>query len=317
MDSETIILSIRRALECEYDRASAIARLRGAMAYKAGSELRIKKERGYYRFYEKKEGKKKMTYLSRSNKRLYGLARKKYCNELLKLLSMGKSRREKQLNKLKQLLYKFESGGLELERIVYSHKQYRWYRGRFARKEQGDASHPLEDYFVRSKSEQNVGKSMLRFGVPFHFEERLIINVQELVEKLREKLENEKFYNWEFSGKLYFVKDGVTIWLVPPELRWMNASGSVWKTYDPKTGCITIYPDFKIMLADGSVVRWEHEGLTDDFIYRCNASERVSIMLITRTIEASDLITTYEFDADDEARLERIISEVILPRLWW
>lgn len=315
MKAGEIIESIRKALGCEFDRELAIRRLHAATSKLPGIKLQIKKERGNFRYYEVRN--RQSRYLSRSSSRLYVLARKRYCSELVKLLKCESDMREHQLNKIHALLYKFECSELDMARIVFMQRQYEWYKKNFVRKPQGDAPHKLEDYFVRSKSEQKIGRRLLSYAAPFHFEEQLVINVQHLVKQLEKTLEEGIFYNWEYNGKLFFIKDGTTIWIVPPELRWMNASGSPWKTYDPRSGTITIYPDFKLILADGTIKVWEHEGLAEDFFYRCNANERVSLMVLTGTVAVENIIETYEFDVDDDERLERIIEREILPGLWW
>ena len=105
-------------------------------------------------------------------------------------------------------------------------------------------------------------------------------------------------------------------WQVPEYLQWMNSPGSIWKSYNERTGYITIFNDFKSMLADNDTVLMEHEGLCDDFVYRCNAAERVFVMLYTKSVSRKNLIYTFEDDVADKSVLESIIENTILPRLW-
>ncbi|MBQ3322780.1 MAG: hypothetical protein IJH05_08065 [Firmicutes bacterium] len=97
----------------------------------------------------------------------------------------------------------------------------------------------------------------------------------------------------------------------------MNSQGSIWKTYEPFDGTIELFNDFMIMLADGTIIIWEHEGLMDDFIYRCNSSERASVIKYTGTVDKDNLIETYEHDIDTPEKLIDMIEHRILPRLWF
>ena len=123
--------------------------------------------------------------------------------------------------------------------------------------------------------------------------------------------------NHQLNGNLYSFGRERIYWNVPPELEWMNAPGSIWKTYYPPNGTITIYNDFIIMLADGEYIIWEHEGLMSDFRYRCQASERISVIKYTGTVDKGNLIETYEHDIDTPEKLIDIIERRILPRLWF
>ena len=117
-------------------------------------------------------------------------------------------------------------------------------------------------------------------------------------------------------GRLYTYHNGVCVWNVPEELAWMNARGSVWRTYDANSGCITLHPDYTIMLADGSILFWEHEGLIHHFSYRINASERIELMRQTG-IPESLLLRTIEEQTTDQTALKNIIRTRVLPRLWF
>lgn len=166
---------------------------------------------------------------------------------------------------------------------------------------------------VRSKSERDIANAYESLAVPFHYEEQAQIYVHDLVMQLEEKLKREG----RLRGPVYSFRGNGVHWNVPPELEWMNTPGSIWKSYYPPTGKITIYNDFKILLANDEIVIWEHEGLIEDFVYRCNASERAAIMKLTGSISKGNLIETYESEVDSPEKIYAIIEERILPRLWF
>ena len=97
----------------------------------------------------------------------------------------------------------------------------------------------------------------------------------------------------------------------------MNSPGSIWKTYNPRTGRIYIYNDFKILLAYGGELIWEHHGMCHKFTYRNNAGERVMILKCTQSVTRNNLIETFEYDADSPERLIEILRREVLPRLWF
>lgn len=166
---------------------------------------------------------------------------------------------------------------------------------------------------VRSKSEQNIGNVLWDFAVPIHYEERLTINVQKLVENLAADIEKE---NHSITN-LHYISHGSCWWNLPKEYSGMNASGSLWHTYDYRTGCVHIHPDYTIMLADGTLVFWEHEGLFAKYPYRANASERICIMRYPGGIPMQNIIETTEVEGNNRDALEEIIKTQILPRLWF
>ena len=97
----------------------------------------------------------------------------------------------------------------------------------------------------------------------------------------------------------------------------MNAPGSVWKTYYPPRGTITMHPDIKTIFADGSVFLHEHEGMMDRSIYRVNASERSAILKYTGTIQPENFLETYEYNVDTPEKRAAIVERRVLPRLWF
>ena len=97
----------------------------------------------------------------------------------------------------------------------------------------------------------------------------------------------------------------------------MNATGSIWRTYDYRTGKVTLYNDFRFLFADDTFGFLEHEGLLDDFAYRSNANERCSVMLMTGAVKPENLVKTTETQVNDDTVLEDMIATQILPRLWF
>ena len=224
-------------------------------------------------------------------------------------------RRTLLIDRLKDFICACERGNLDIAKIVLTSKQYKWFRGQFRQKsiDPAKALTTAGGLHVRSKSERDIANVTEAFAVPFHYEEQTSIYVHDFVIQLEDKLKREN----RLRGPLYSFRGGSVHWNVPPELEWMNAPGSIWKTYYPPTGKITIHNDFTVMPADDEVVIWEHEGLMGDFIYRANASERASVMKYTGTVSKGNLIETYEHDIDTPEKIAAIIEEHILPRLWF
>ena len=76
-----------------------------------------------------------------------------------------------------------------------------------------------------------------------------------------------------------------------------------------------IYPDFSILLGDGSVVIWEHFGLMDDQDYFMRASARIEAYRRAGYSQHTNLICTCEDDMEVRGRLDDIIERFILsPR---
>ena len=154
--------------------------------------------------------------------------------------------------------------------------------------------------------------------MPLHYEEAMWIYVKPLVDELLRDLIEEQFLpKGADDRQLYDWRGNYIRWNVPAKLEWMNAPGSIWRTYDSRTGCIRIHPDFTIMLADGGLLLWEHEGLLTNFVYRMNAGERASIMRLAGNIPRERLIETLEAQANDRQELEQIVETRVLPCLWF
>ena len=260
-------------------------------------------------------------YVSKRSSEIYPLARKTYLLTLLKILELTGSdndkaivRRNALIIKLQRLIDMFERGNLELERIVLTSKQYKWFSSNYIQKliDKSMAFRSSRGRYVRSKSERDIVNVNEELAVPLHYEERTVIFVRPIVTRLHETLLKKGMV-----GRLYEYVNDTIIWKVPTELQWMNAAGSIWKTYDAGSGTIAIFNDFKIMFANGDIVIWEHAGLMEDFIYRCNASERTTIMKLTKAVNKENLIETYEEDIDMREKIISIIERHILPHLWF
>lgn len=325
LKAEAIINSLCITLNSTYpsdDLESSLQRIRGMLAHLPEGSLCIVHDGKRIRFFEWINKEKK--YLKKNSDKVYLLARKRYLLTLQKALIMKASVRcrdenwNKCFEKLANLIREYEEGRLALARIVLTKKQYSWFVGGYKQKRFVSENPKLQlttklQVPVRSKSEQNIGNKLLDFAVANHYEERLRINVSALVDAL----ESDLIRNNLLDGPLYYYQGNCCIWNVPKELQWMNATGSAWRTYNSRTGCLTIHPDFTVMLIDGSLLYWEHEGLLDKFIYRTNARERSCLMRICNNISQENIIETSELESNDPAALDVIIQTKILPRLWF
>lgn len=325
--ADTVIRSLHAAIHKTSDYSSACARLRNRLRPFPKESLHISHQHGGVYFYC--NGK----YLRKKSTTLYSLARKRYCDTLLNVLTLFSQappvrspekqdhwdRCDAALANLDDLIRDFADGNLQLERILLTQEQYAWYTSRYRKKpfpriasQDRELTIPYGDR-VLSKSEQNIGYTLWDFAVPCHYEEQLQIDVKELVSSLRIEMQRQAPPGWQ----LFCYQGGSCYWNVPEEMAWMNAPGSLWRTYDSRTGCICIHPDYTIMLADGSLLFWEHEGLMTNFVYRANAGERTNIMRLAGNIPRERLIETLEPQANDRQALERIVETRVLPCLWF
>ena len=322
LDSEAIIRSLRIALGQHTDFKDSARRIKGIISNLPLESVHVVYDRGRVYFYE--QGKTKRVYLRKSSEKLYLLARKRYLKELLKSIVMLDSHKydsedwNQQFERLANLIRDFAKGNLELARIVLTPKQYLWFTRSYRQKQYipEPGTKPLttdHQIIIRSKSEQNIGNALERFATAYHYEEQLQINVQRIVEEL----ENDLIKTNQLKGPLFYYRGKTCYWNVPDELQFLNTLGSIWHTYNHRTGCILIYPDFKIMLSNGDVLFWEHEGLIIKFIYRVNSMERIAMMRICGGIEAHNIIETTEAESNDKSTLEEIIKKEIIPKLWF
>ena len=331
MEAEAVIRSLRAALEKPDDPAGSLKRVRGMISRLPEERLYIIHNLERVAFYEKRSAGTGISYLRKDSDRLYLLARSRYLRELLQVIERFAARppalserpsaladRERRFEKLAGTIRDLEKGNLDLARIVLTPGQYGWLTGDYRKKkkltsESDGALRTKQGFVVETKSEQNIGNAFWRFAVPVHYEERIRINVQPLVNALAEDLSKDG----RLKGNLFYLRGGTCFWNVPQELSFMNSYGSLWRTYDFRSGCIAIHPDYSIMLTDGAKKYWEHEGLLEQPGYRVKAMERIAVMRISGGIDPLDLIETTERDSNDPERLDEIIRTRILPRLWF
>ena len=334
LDPNAVVRSLHGAIITTQDYAAACTRLNNRLRRLPMEPLHPDHQHNGVFFYSNGN------YLRKGSDQLYSLARRRYCESLLDVITLISeqpaisvqrdplhSGKRDPLHsgpcapafaKLEKLIHDFADGRLELERILLTKRQYTWYNRDYPRKPFSgnqigrDLFNPQGDR-VMSKSEQNIGIALWDLAGPCHYEETLHINVQRLVDRLRAELQERG----QLTKQLFYYQGGSCLWNVPEHLQWMNAFGSIWRTYDSRSGCIRIHPDYTIMLADGSLLYWEHEGLLENFVYRANSTERICVMQIVGGIPRENILETTEVEANDRQTLDRIIQDRILPGLWF
>lgn len=333
--------SIVAAFQYKNEFTSSLKSVRGALSQANPGTLNACENHGIISFRKYENGRQHA--LRRSSAELYPLARKRYLECLCGVLEpccamqgnirhgnsalwdrrqLGKVLRERDaaLQNLLRLIDLFDKGNLDIARIVMSQKQYNWYTKPFVQKAPPENSLNVTNggIITRSKSEKEIGNALEDWGAFYHFEERLQINVYNLVKTLEAQVREQNKRNGNrHPARLFYYEKGVCYWNVPPELQWMNAPGSVWKTYNSRTGMITMHNDFRFMPADNSIMVMEHEGMMEDFKYRSNASERAALLKYTGAVSGENVLETYERDTGDSGLIEDIIKRGILPRLWF
>ncbi|MDO4176561.1 MAG: hypothetical protein Q4D99_03675 [Bacillota bacterium] len=330
LDPDAVRKSISLALEQDFDIDAAIKRVNGFLANLPAQQIFVRKNRGSYVFYQSIDG--NMQYMPKTTPLLYKLCRRQYLEYVLDVLELknelksctnNSSRKintvyrdlDNAKSQINLFIEKCARGNLDIARIVLSGKQYRWYSGRFIKKaiNKGNAYTTGNDIAMRSKSERDIGNIYESLAVPYHYEEHLSLFVHPLIIKFEEMLRS----NNQLSNYLYYRKDNRCIWKVPAEYEWMNSAGSIWKTYQPNSGKISMFNDFRIMLADSSFIIHEHEGMADEFKYRCNASERVFILEMSKEIERNNIFYTFEDEVSNREHFRDMVVKKILPRLWF
>lgn len=326
LDPDAVIRSLRDAFLLPRDYGPIITRLTNTVNRLPKGRIQITHTHNCVSFYL--DGK----YLKKGSDLLYPLARKRYCETLLLLLTLHAQRPaaasadyaqflsdwNKAFEQLAALILDYSKGNLQLERILLTPQQYSWFYGRYNQKAfpENQTSPELlipQGDPVRSKSEQRIGIELHKYAVICHYEEQLKLNVQRLVQSLHTELQQRD----PLQGPLFTFHGLTCVWNVPAELAWMNAPGSIWRGYDDRTGCLLLYPDYTIMLADGSLLYWEHEGMLHQFFYRTNALERIEVIHQASRIPKSRIIETNEPQANDQEALREIIRRRILPYLWF
>lgn len=251
---------------------------------------------------------------------IHQLARKKYLTRLIPLLeaesdiSVPATEIRKLKKRVDELLNQYKNAGLQLTQITLTPKQYQWmhekYRSNPSHRENLKYATP-SGILLRSKSERLIGERYEFIGAPYRYEMPMEINVSKLVACM------EKYFYGQLRGQpLYFLDPyGYCVWNVPDEFQWMNYQGSVWRLYNPKTGTITIYPDFTSLTIDNELIIHEHEGVCDDPRYRSNASERVFLMRHSGAVREENLIVTFERDLEDINVLTEMLERRVLSRI--
>lgn len=320
LDPEAFCDSIETALMNPPDPGGSIERIRKSLNRLPEGLLYVSSQGRKISFYTKEDGRQK--YLPKRSEQIHSLARRRYQAALLGILQLTDSsrktdieRRAAHISRLQDFIRSCAEGGLDIASIVLTKAQHNWFTRKFKQK-YIDPDSPFKTARgmpVRSKSERDVINSYDDFAVPIHYEEQMIIDVRQLVDNLEKTLVKDGF----LRGPLYgFDQNGIH-WNVPPELQWMNARGSIWKTYDPPYGTLSVFNDVRGMFADGSIFVHEHEGMMEDFVYRCNSSKRSSIIKYTGAVSRSNFIETFEQEIDTKEKASDIIRCQILPRLWF
>ncbi len=345
INSENFKRSIDVALANIPNCQQSIKTIQGILANMPKENLVYAHSKGYIAFRETFG--KKQESIRRTSERAYILARKRYLKLLLEILELSDINSEKYMHlsrfaagekketlikEMHQLIEIYEQANLDIARIVMTSKQYKWYTSKFKSKRIESELKTNAGISTRSKSERSIGNTLEKWAAFYHFEEQLQINVRFLVNSLRQYLQKQ---NFAFRS-LSYESRGTTYWNVPEELQWMNAVGSVWRTYNSRTGMITIYPDFSFLFASAKKLCWEHEGLMDDFMYRCNSTERISIIRLQSILEDSkytnssknsegpaspilipNVITSFEQEIRKDSAIEQIVLTQIVPFLWF
>lgn len=312
--------SIEIALKNPPDPEASMERIRKSLNRLSEGPLYVSPQGRTITFYTIVDGKQK--YLSKKSKRIHSMARRRYQAALLTILQLTGSsrkrdikRRAARISRLQEYVTNCAKGGLDISSIVLTKAQHDWFTGKFRQKYINPDSpfKTANGMPVRSKSERDVINSYDDFAVPIHYEEQMTIHVRNLVDNLERTLVQNRL----LQGPLYGYDETGIHWNVPRELQWMNTRGSIWKTYDPPHGTLSLYNDVRGMLADGSLFVHEHEGMMDDFIYRCSSSERSSILKYTGVVSRDNFIETYEQEIDTREKASSIIECQVVPRLWF
>ena len=173
--ADAVIRSLHAAIKAAHDHSSACARLRNRLRPFPKESLHISHQHGGVYFYCNDK------YLRKKSAELYSLAGKRYCETLLKVLTLFSQappvrspenqdhwdRFDAALADLDDLIRDFADGNLQLERILLTQEQYAWYTGGYRKKpfqksqsiNAQDLTIPYGDQ-VMSKSEQNIGYTL-------------------------------------------------------------------------------------------------------------------------------------------------------------
>ena len=311
------------AIAFEFAKAKAyLSTLENSLRKISPGTLYVRNDRGRVVFSEYFSGKREK-YLKRNSTRLYELLRQQFLEFLLLHIkyqldfsTVSDSLLQKQTAHFGKLLNHVQKASLDIRRITLSGEQYAWAHGNFRQKQiKSDTVTytTISGVVMRSKSETIIGNILELLGIPYRYEAQLRINALPLIRQLEKELRSAG----QLKGSLYYPKGNSCYWNVPEEYQWMNAPGSIWRSFDYRSGYITIYPDFTIKLSDGRLLFIEHEGLADNFRYRCNASERVFVLRQLGVATDETIICTFETDIQNEASLVKLFAERIMPKVFF
>lgn len=78
---------------------------------------------------------------------------------------------------------------------------------------------------------------------------------------------------------------------------------------------VTVYPDFTILLSDGSVIYWEHFGMMDKDSYRSEFQSKILLYYDNGIYPPKNLIITMDGPGKpfDSLAMRRIVNERLLP----
>ena len=76
-----------------------------------------------------------------------------------------------------------------------------------------------------------------------------------------------------------------------------------------------IYPDFTIILADGTVIYWEHKGMLDNQEYVESDNERMQLYYINGIYQPHNLIVTGDGPNGEYcgAQISMIVNNILVP----
>ena len=277
-DADAAVRSLHWALTEASDFSSARQRLHNMISQSANGSLQIFRGKSCVNFYSDRK------YLSKKSNQLYVLARKRYYITLLKTIEQF-ARLPSNPTKYKK---KCDDAFAELEKLIRNYA----------------AGNLQLDRILLSRQQYNWYHANFKQKRPPDYNDFRIPQGNSVRSKSEQNIgyELDRFaVPCHYEHQLHLNVQRLV---------------SILEAYDSRTGCITLHPDYTMMLADGSILYWEHEGLILHLDYRKNALERIGLMRICN-IPDSRIIQTIEAQANDRAACARIIQTRILPYLWF
>ena len=121
--------------------------------------------------------------------------------------------------------------------------------------------------------------------------------------KMRSKSERDIGNAFEIKGIPYRYEPEINL-----DMSWME--GVDWLMQGKYK---SVYPDFVIPAADGSLIIWEHLGRVDQEEYRKHNMEKIAAYRQNGICDDDHLILSFEKDMERTETIERIILKRILP----